>query len=171
MNTKMLQRLVDESDIRDVIHRYALSVDRKRWDELSSCFSEQIEADFTAAGIKKVFIGPREQWIDGIKRSNNGMDATLHTLSNVRIRVNGDLATASCAFYVINILANPAGDSHYQVGGFYDFEFKRLAGEWRIAKYIGAMQVRTGNPYIFKLAHSRSAKASQAQGKTGADRS
>jgi hypothetical protein len=109
MDTQILQRLVDESDIRDVIHRYALSVDRKRWDELSSCFSGQIEADFTAAGIREVFTGPSEQWIDGIKLSNNGMDATLHTLSNVRIRVNGDQATASCAFYVVNILANPAG--------------------------------------------------------------
>ena len=38
-------------------------------------------------------------------------------------------------------------------------------------KFIGAMQVRSGNPYIFKLAHARSAKATQAQGKTGAARS
>ena len=158
-----LQRLIDESDIRDVIHRYAESIDRRRWDALQTCFAANIEADFTRAGIKEVFRGASRDWIDGMKAGNLGMDSTLHQISNVRIRLTGDTATGSSVFHVTNLLANSAGDSHYIVDGFYDYEFRRIEGTWCIVRYVGTMHQRMGNPYLFKLAHKRGEKLLKQQ--------
>ena len=158
MDFNAMQRLLDESDIRDLVHRYAESIDRRRWDALQTCFAETIETDFTAAGIKEVFRGPGKAWIDGMKAGNLGMDSTLHQISNARIQVNGDIASGSSTFHVTNLLANPAGDSHYIVSGFYDYGFRRIDGTWRIAKYIGTMHQSMGNTYIFKLAQVRGEK-------------
>lgn len=163
MEQAMLQRLIDESDIRDVIHRYAESIDRRRWDALQTCFAATIEADFTRAGIKEVFRGTSRDWIDGMKAGNLGMDSTLHQISNVRIQIKGDMATGSSTFHVTNMLANPAGDSHYIVDGFYDYEFRRIDGAWRIARYVGTMHQRMGNTYLFKLAQSRGEKLIRQQ--------
>ena len=163
MEQTLLQRLIDESDIRDVIHRYAESIDRRRWEALQTCFADAIEADFTRAGIKEIFRGASQDWIAGMKATNLGMDSTLHQISNVRIQVKGDTATGSSVFHVTNLLANPAGDSHYIVNGFYDYEFRRIGGEWRIARYTGTMHQRMGNTYLFKLAHARGEKLLKQQ--------
>lgn len=158
MEDALLRRLADESDIRDVIFRYAEGIDQRSWDSVQSCFAETIEADFTAAGYKEVFRGPCTKWVNGIKEINLGMDATMHQITNVRVHVTGDSATASSYFYVTHMLANSAGDNHYVVGGFYNYEFLRIEETWRIIKYGATMHLRMGNTYIFKLASSRGAK-------------
>ncbi|MDB5861569.1 MAG: SnoaL-like domain [Ramlibacter sp.] len=152
MSSALLQRLADESDIRDVVYRYAHGIDRRRWDELRSCFGTSLVADFTRAGRKEVFDGTADDWVAGLRRLVEGMDGTHHVIANVRMRVDGDRAEASSSFHALHRLLNDTGGSDYTVTGFYDYVLERHESAWRVVRYAATMNIRQGNPHIFKLA-------------------
>jgi len=47
------------------MNRYAASIDRRDWPLLRTVFADgEIEADATSMGVKQVFRGPAERWVD-----------------------------------------------------------------------------------------------------------
>ena len=47
MNEALLQRLADESDLRDLIHRYAFGLDTKDWVLWRSVFADEVVMDMS----------------------------------------------------------------------------------------------------------------------------
>ena len=49
----------------------------------------EIEADFTSMGVKQVFRGPAERWVDTVRQTITGFDATQHFFANHSAEVDG----------------------------------------------------------------------------------
>ena len=98
MEDAKLQLLLDRAEISDVQLRYATGLDSRDWPLFRSCFTDEIETDFTS-----VFGGdPRkvsaDRWTEAARRSLSGLKATQHMITNHVITIAGDDAT--CIAYV-----------------------------------------------------------------------
>ena len=109
MDDARLQLLLDRAEISDVQLRYATGLDSRDWPLFRSCFTDEIETDFTS-----VFGGePRkvsaDRWTEAARRSLSGLKATQHMITNHVITVAGDDATCIAYVQARHFLPNHCG--------------------------------------------------------------
>jgi 3-phenylpropionate/cinnamic acid dioxygenase small subunit len=165
MENAKIQFLLDRAEISDVQLRYATGLDSRDWPLFRSCFTDEIETDFTS-----VFGGePRKvsanRWTEAARRSLSGLAATQHMITNHVITVAGDDATCIAYVQARHYLPNNAGDSMQTMFGYYTNRFVRTAAGWKIRACKLTVTWQTGNPGIFALAGARF-KAAEAAGKS-----
>lgn len=150
----------DRLAVHDVMHRYALAIDTKNWTLLKTVFADQVTADFRSFGGKEVFEGSAAAWIDNIRSTVQGMDATQHTMSNHLYDIHGDRARGTTYIRALHVCKNDRGDDDYTIGGHYTVEMVRGSEGWRIAKYTLQVTWHDGNRHVLRAA---SRKASPTQ--------
>ena len=146
-----LQHLLDRADISGVLHRYAKAIDTKDWTLLASCFTEDLEADFRSFSGREVARG-RDRWVEAIRSTIQGMDATQHLTGNHVHEIRGDEATLCAYIQAVHRLQNERGDPEYTIGGYYDCDLLRTPEGWRIRKYRLTVTWHRGNREILRLA-------------------
>ena len=146
MGDPRLQLLLDRAEISDVQLRYATGLDSRDWPLFRSCFTDEIETDFTS-----VFGGePRkvsaDRWTEAARRTLSGLQATQHMITNHVITFDGD-HHATCVAYVQARHHNPdsTDESDPTVYGFYTNRFERTSSGWRIANCKLTVSWMTGN--------------------------
>ncbi len=80
----------DVMEIRAVIDRYGTGIDRRDWESVATCFTDDVQADYGRNG-SWTERGPFVQWLDETHRD---VGPTLHRLTNHSIDVDGDRAGA-----------------------------------------------------------------------------
>src|SRR6185312_14609242 len=93
-----LQYLLDRAEISDVQLRYATGVDMRDWASYRSCFTDEIDTDFTSAMGGEPRRLKADQWVEYARRTISGLKATQHMITNHVITLEGDEAT--CVSYV-----------------------------------------------------------------------
>ena len=61
------------------------------------------------------------------------MAATRHMLHNLVIDVDGEMATGTCYYEIPSVTVD--GDAVW-MQGTYEYEFRRVDGEWKLAAYV-----------------------------------
>jgi hypothetical protein len=124
--------VLDRMELNEVMNRYAASLDLRDWPRLRSVFVDgEIEADFTSMGVKQVFRGPPDTWVELVRQTIAGSDATQHFFANHSAEVDGDRAVDIRYMQARHQL----GAAHYTIGGYYTGQMLRTAGGWRIERY------------------------------------
>jgi len=141
MDPAKLQALVDRMDITDTSLRYATGIDRKDRDLYRSCFTAEIEIDFSSMGMGPPVTVPADAWVAQALTLVSGFQSTQHMITNHAITVQGDEAT--CVAYVQARHFNPG--SMMTVGGYYTNRLVRTPEGWRISK-LKLTQTWTQNP-------------------------
>lgn len=120
------QDFVNKSDIRDLLARYFVGVDRRDWDMIGSCFTPDIHAEyhmFKADGIAELM-----QHIRGVARSKS----STHFMGNHLIEVKGETARSEIYCEIHMIFAEPAGDHDTVLGTRYIDQLTRVNGHWKV---------------------------------------
>ena len=151
MTDSAQNELLDRADISAVLHRYCQAIDTKDWRLLESCFTEDLVADFTSFAGREAVEG-RDKWLQAIKGTIAGLDATQHMTGNHIHTVDGDAAQLSAYIQAVHMLANDKGDSEYTVGGWYDIDLRRTGDGWRICRYALNVRWHRGNRGILRMA-------------------
>lgn len=136
-----LQRLIDREEIRDLMARYARSVDRADWDAVRGIYHEDAHDDH---GDYK---GDVDGLIEFIRERNGLLSQSVHFLGNCLIEFAGpDVAIVETYFITAHTLgakaqtAYGAGDGSQPVQlsqfGRYIDRVERRDGPWRIADRI-----------------------------------
>ncbi|MDA8048252.1 MAG: nuclear transport factor 2 family protein [Actinomycetota bacterium] len=120
-------RYDDAAAIRDVIDRYATGVDRRDWEMVRSCFSEDCSADYGHAG-KWDEREPLVAWLDQLHRD---VGPTMHRMTNHHIDVDGDQASATSYLDAV-LKVQHKGFDLLHVLTIYTDRLRREDGEWRI---------------------------------------
>lgn len=125
----VIQALVDRIAIRDVIMRYALSVDAQNFERMRTCFTPDAHAEysnwFDDRGIDKII-----EFVSGVKR----FDATQHFFGQSLINVRRDEAEAETYSNNHHFYRNDDGTRYALTqGNLYEERFIRWKGDWRIA--------------------------------------
>ncbi|OBB17631.1 hypothetical protein A5761_09730 [Mycolicibacterium setense] len=145
-----LQQLLDRTEISDVQLRYATGSDSRNWELLRSCFTDEIEVDFSSGFGSPVAQLKADDWVANVAPTMGALTATHHMITNHVISFADD-DHATCVAYVQASHHNPnsTGDSDQTVYGYYTNEFVRTSSGWRIAKCKLTVSWMTGNFGIY----------------------
>ncbi|MBT4490057.1 MAG: nuclear transport factor 2 family protein, partial [Rhodospirillaceae bacterium] len=140
------------------LHTYATAIDTRDWELLATCFAENLEADFRAFGGREVVKG-RDAWVEIIKGTIAGLDATQHLTANHVHQIDGDTATLTAYLQALHRLDTARSDPEYTVGGYYVCNMVRgeenQNGGWRMQRYTLNVTWHRGNRDILRQAQRR----------------
>jgi hypothetical protein len=114
--------------IREVIDRYGLGIDRRDWDLVRSCFTADCTADFGRPGRWQ----EREALITWLDEIHRDVGPTMHRLTNHRVDVDGDAATATSYLDALLQVEHRGYDLLHVVATYAD-ELVRTDEGWKIA--------------------------------------
>lgn len=131
MDDDRLRRLLDESEIRALLARYARGIDRRDMDTVRSCYHPD------ATDAHGQYNGDVEGFIqNSISRWTGRSEAMTHHFGQALIEIDGDAAWAEtyCLCY-IRLRPEEQGGSAMDRLGIIRFvdRLERRNGEWRIA--------------------------------------
>jgi len=156
-----MKSLLDRVELNELMNRYAASIDLRDWARLRTVFADDdIEADFTSMGVSHVYRGPAERWVDTVRQTIAGFDATQHFFGNHSVDIDGDRAIDTRYMQARHQL----GAAHYTVGGYYTGHMVRTAAGWRIAKYKLTVAFTDGDRTLMGLAYRRQRGREPASG-------
>jgi hypothetical protein len=146
------QALLDRAELEEVMNRYAASIDLRDWARLRTVFADgEIEADFTAMGVKRVFSGPAEGWVEAVRQTITGFDATQHFFANHSAEIDGDRAVDTRYMQARHQL----GSEQYTIGGYYTGLMVRTPAGWRISKYRLTVTFSDGDRRLMGIAYRK----------------
>jgi 3-phenylpropionate/cinnamic acid dioxygenase small subunit len=148
-----VRRLQDRAEISDVQLRYATGTDFRDWELFRSCFTDEVEVDFSEGFGQPVVRVDADDWVRGTAPRMESFRATQHMITNIVVTFAGD-DRATCVAYVraTHHLPNSTGDSDQTVYGYYTNRFERTPSGWRIAGIKLTTLWMTGNFGIFQKA-------------------
>jgi len=121
------QRLLDESDIRDVVYRYCRAIDRRDFAAIHDCF----HADATDEHGR--YVGDIPGLVAWVEEVLEPFASTTHFIGNLIVELDGDVAWVESYCQAMHrTKAEPAADWTANVR--YVDRFERRAGTWRIAR-------------------------------------
>lgn len=122
-----LQEISDRIEIQELLVRYSIAIDSKRFDDLLPLFTEDAECDYGSLGSPR---GPAA--IAGLISSTlAGLDATQHLVGNSIVEIDGDSAAVRTYLISQHIRASAPGAKHYFIGGEYVDTVVRTPDGWR----------------------------------------
>jgi 3-phenylpropionate/cinnamic acid dioxygenase small subunit len=145
-----LRQLLDRAEISDVQLRYATGTDTRNWELFRTCFTDDLEVDFSSGFGLPVVRLKADEWVENTAPRMSALKATQHMITNHVITFDDD-DHATCVAYVRARHHNPnsTGDSDQTVYGFYTNRFERTSSGWRIAKVKLTVSWMTGNFGLF----------------------
>ncbi len=156
MDEHALQLLADESDLRDLIHRYAFGLDTRDWDMWRSVFTDEVVIDMSDYEPEPP---PRSLPIDTylayVRRLFAGFDATQHFIGTHRFLIDGDRATIVAHMRAEHWVSTREGGDRYTMYGTYTDECVRTAEGWRISAVKLSLLREDGNRHVMRLAARR----------------
>ena len=143
---------MDMNSVQQVMHRYALAIDTKDWGALTDLFTENMSADFRTFGAKSVYEGSREGWVEQVRSTIAGMDATQHVMTNHLYEVDGAKATGTTYIQARHVCRNHWGGDVYTIGGHYAVDMVLSGDQWRIGAYTLHCTWYEGDRHVLKAA-------------------
>jgi 3-phenylpropionate/cinnamic acid dioxygenase small subunit len=122
--------LVDRAvrqDVAELLVRYATGIDRRDWDLLRSCFTDDCVADYGDIG----------RWNGGdeitawMRKTHEPLGHTLHRITNQAVTRAGETLTARS--YVDAMVLGPDNVRGVRAAGYYDDVVVQTADGWKIA--------------------------------------
>jgi ketosteroid isomerase-like protein len=144
-----LQRLLDESAIRAVVHRYARGVDRRDFELVRSCYHPDAREDRGPGRYQ----GDVDGYIEWLRAAVEGYASTSHHIATQTIELDGDAAWVES--YCLALHRTPPRDGKPAVDRLipcrYFDRFERRDGEWRIASRQNVYDPGREDPVVFDL--------------------
>jgi hypothetical protein len=136
----------DRVAIIDVLCRFAVSIDRRRWDDFASCFADEV--DLNVIRTKRWVHWSRPEFIARLQQVFESYTATQHISANHQITLDGPRAVAVSTLNATHYLKDMPGGEFQQQVGYYEYHLsKDLA--WRITSVRQIEHWQTGNQEIF----------------------
>jgi hypothetical protein len=159
VNSAMIQDLADRSEITDLFYAYAQGVDTRNWELFRSLFTDVVLLDFSAVNGRQPAPTPRDSWISYLAGLFGALDASQHVITNPRITVRENQATAMAYVRGEHVLRMPEEQLLYTVGGFYTNTAVRAADGWRWNAVAITVLWDAGDKRAMDIARTRSAAA------------
>ncbi len=151
-----IQRLVDEADLRDLIHRYAFGLDTQDWALWRSIFVDEVlidMTDFSPLPIPRRI--PIEKHVRAVERMFANFEATQHFIGSHRYAIEGDEAVITAHMRAEHWISSGQGGDRYTMYGTYTDKCVRTDEGWRITAVKLALLREEGNRHIMHLATQR----------------
>ncbi|HTL85681.1 MAG TPA: nuclear transport factor 2 family protein [Acidimicrobiia bacterium] len=122
--------MTDSEAISALLHEYAYRLDAGDLDGVAAMFHDAELRSTTHDRVRRGTAEAREIY-NAVELGPDGTPGTMHQISNVTVRVDGDTATARCYFTVLQVTAQGL---HPILAGEYHDRFRRVDGKWQFAE-------------------------------------
>ncbi len=119
----------DERAIGALLLSYGCAIDRRNWDGLRACFSDDCECDYGSFGKWR---GPAAI-TQFMKQAHADVGTTLHRITNIEIAMSDGHAEARSYVDALLLPIGDGGPVHHAIG-YYDDQLIRTSNGWRIAR-------------------------------------
>jgi 3-phenylpropionate/cinnamic acid dioxygenase small subunit len=119
----------DERTVSAVLVAYGTSIDQRDWNRLRACFSEDCEADYGSFGKWQGAVAIAAY----MKQAHADLGPTLHRITMIEIR-SDDGRVSACSYVDALLMPMNAGGPIHRGIGYYDDQFVRTGGGWKIAR-------------------------------------
>lgn len=130
-----LRELLDIQAIRSLVERYAFAMDRRNTELMRTCFTP--DAELAYFGGLKHFNG--DSFADSLVPSLTPFKTVNHSISSIRVTVDGDTASGDMHIFATMMLAD--APSVIVRGVHVVDEYVQTANGWKICK-------RAHNPFL-----------------------
>ena len=148
-----LARLLDERAIEAVYVRYCELVDAKQFDRLDEVFTADTRGDYTQAlgpGVVTEGLAALVEAMHANLGAGSSCGATHHNVTNFRMAVDGDRATAKVHYIAAHAGAGTHAGSTYVMWGQYDDRLICTEAGWRVAERVYTLALSEGDPELVK---------------------
>jgi hypothetical protein len=155
LEERALRNITDRAEITDAIYRYAAGLDFGDAALLESALTEDAVVDLTSAttklGLDFPVLAPRDTVVGALVTAVGPLD-TSHSITNVRIGIVGDTATARCYAQANHYLPGegprPDRTRHALMMNRYTAEMVRDGERWRIRRLLIDCAWFDGDPSV-----------------------
>ena len=126
-------RVEDTLQIQHLLFAYSDAIDGQRFDALSAVFTETADIDFRQTGGPRCALADMQAFL---ARELSRYRRLQHFISNVRVQFDAtNTEQAGARSYVLaqHGYKSESGMRFFQLGGEYEDQLVRVAGDWRIA--------------------------------------
>lgn len=143
---EQLNALQDRTSIIDVVCKFAVSIDRRRWEEFAACFVDEVEINTIRTGRWVSFALP--ELVEVLRPAFESYTATQHVSANHQVTIDGDSAVVWSTLNATHYVQGAAGGEFQQQVGYYEYHLVRRQG-WRISKVHQHPAWQRGNQQLF----------------------
>ena len=127
-----LDTLIQRARISDVLDAYAAAIDARDFETVTSLFTPDARLDYSSSGAP---VGTRDEVVAWLRKSLPAVALTQHLLTNQRIRIAGESATARTELF--NPLLFDSDETQLLLlGGRYDDRLQRTGDDWKIVERV-----------------------------------
>jgi hypothetical protein len=138
-------RLADRRAIEDLAIAYAFAVDDRDWKRWEALFVPGGLVDYTRSGGIAGTPAEVAEWMVGAMAT---FTFTLHTTATHEVRFTGpDAASGRCHVFNRNGVEWKGSSQLFDVGAWYEDNYQRVDGGWRIASRIEYTSYMTGGSF------------------------
>ncbi|MFY1638048.1 nuclear transport factor 2 family protein [Solwaraspora sp. WMMB335] len=136
----------DRAAIVELLTRYAQCCDRREFDQVGGCFTDDARAEYSGKRLPR---GVAHIVAHMAPLAN--LAASQHVVGSVSVDVTGDTATASS--YTVAHLVRPVDAGHEVVhrGLHYADQLVRTAAGWRISDRVHRVLWSTSTPTVWPV--------------------
>lgn len=164
-DTEKLQRLIDKSEITEVLGNYAAGLDAQDWDLWRSIFLDEVVFDLTSWSGGETRLQKTDKVVPPQAALFAELSMTQHFIAIPRITIEGDRARALAAMRAEHWIEfePPEGTGRYTMFGFYDDKLVRTDQGWKISEMQLNVTHTEGNRWVFTEARRRMKAKREAQ--------
>ena len=156
MSDDLIQRLADESDLMDLIHRYAFGLDHEDWELWRSVFADEVTMDMSDYQPEPP---PRPVPADLVVANARvmfaGFDRSQHFMGSHRFAIEADTATITAHMRAEHWLHTGQGSDRYTMFGTYFDDAVRTDDGWKLVKVRLRLLREEGNRHLMREAVRR----------------
>jgi hypothetical protein len=140
-----ISELLEKQAIVETITRLFVSTDRRDWESVRACLTDQVMFDMSSMGGPETGMVSAASIIEGWETGLRPLHAIHHQAGNFLVEVGGDRATAFCYGIASHYLPNLSGQNTRVFVGSYDFTLVKSGGSWRISAFRFNLKYIEGN--------------------------
>jgi len=129
MTDELMQEMLDEHELRRLVHRYCRAVDRGHIAELRSLYHH--DASDTHGGFSS---GSAGDFIDQIAAARPYLRSMQHHVTTTNFVIDGDIAEGEIYTIATHTFIADGRDVDIIVGGRYLDRYEKRNGTWKIAE-------------------------------------
>jgi hypothetical protein len=155
---EVLQRLYDESQIKELVLTWMDGVDTRSYERLTSAWAEEMEVEFIGFPSGSPLSSGTyntAQRTHGLISMISEFSSTQHVNTNHIVGVNGDHATCSSYVVATHYMQVDNGEPWSTIGARYDLEASRGEHGWKLTKLKWSRLWTSGNDGLWAEAARR----------------
>lgn len=141
----------DTQKVQETVIQLFVNTDKQNWNQVEAQFDSVVQLDYSSmTGNPATSLTPNEitkAW----KTVLPGFDHTHHQLGNFIINSTEDVAHVFCYGTATHYLENDLGNV-WTVLGMYDFDLKKVNGNWKITTMTFNYKYQDGNTQLVQKA-------------------